>query len=339
METSDNLKGNHIDKSVIFLFIITILITASVFGYKYANHIPCEGIQFKASSNNYRVGEIVRFKDNTKGAIKRIWDFGDGSQIQSGISPNHYYEKPGKYNVKLIVNGQCEGLKTIVIKEKIRVFDSTKLAQFTIPASIKVGEVLKPINKTINGDKWEWRFGDNADVDSKDKSPTHVYRTKGTRTVTLIANGELKYSTSHRIRVLPRRIVATTTRSRGRGSRGSTGMRDPGIIEIDPNEEKEETFRAPDISEAAFKDKLKRVSEKKEFAENFNSYLCGKLDNKIVYIKNKSISFKTLCEKIQKNKIKVKKIQSLKFHRAKKDNCIEYIKIEYPKGLFQRIWN
>ncbi|TPN81243.1 PKD domain-containing protein [Aquimarina algicola] len=329
METSDNLKSNHIDKSVIFLFIAAILITASVFGYKYTNYTPCEVIDFKTDSNNYEVGEIIRFRDNTRGAIKRIWDFGDGSQIQSGISPNHYYEKPGKYNIKLIVNGQCEGFKTIEISEKKPVFDSTQLVSFAIPAKIRVGEKLKPVNETIYGEKWEWRFGDRAGVDSKEKNPTHTYSTRGVRTVTLIVDGNSKRSISKRIEVLPKKEASKKKDTVGVG-------RTPPPIILNPNKKREE-FRAPDISEADFMKKLNLVEAREKYKEDFTDYFCGEFDRS-VYIKGKTISFEKLCEHIRNKKIKAKRIESIKLYRDKKDNCITHLEIGY-KGWLQSLFD
>lgn len=49
-----------------------------------------------------QVGEEITFKANTSGAVAYLWEFGDGSTMNSDKDTvTHKYEKKGKYNIKL----------------------------------------------------------------------------------------------------------------------------------------------------------------------------------------------------------------------------------------------
>ena len=69
MKTTDNLNTTHIDKSIVLFFVFAILITASVFSYRYINHTPCDISGFDAEAKIFRAGEIVSFKDHTTGNV------------------------------------------------------------------------------------------------------------------------------------------------------------------------------------------------------------------------------------------------------------------------------
>ncbi len=64
---------------------------------------------FKLPPNQRRcIGDAIQFLDSSRlgSTIKRYWDFGDGSNIDStSINPVHTYSAGGDYQVTLKVNG------------------------------------------------------------------------------------------------------------------------------------------------------------------------------------------------------------------------------------------
>ncbi len=330
MKTPNTIQNNHIDKSVILFFLITIGITASVFAFRYINHVPCEVVDFDINAKEFRVGEIIRFKDNTQGAIEREWNFGDSSKIGTGVTPFHTFEKPGEYEVLLMINGKCEGVKTVTIKDKVFILDSTKLARFKVPSSIKVGEVLRPKDETKEAFKWEWRFGETAEVNSTKKNPQYIYETPGLKTITLVVNNDIKYATKKKINVLPNKKKASAPKRRitRPTNTGPTIKYAPtDAIKDAPEAE----FRAPNISNRDFALKIMSVAKEKASAKDFTDYLCDKLQLPMTS-RGKRTTFVEFCDKIKGKNIKIK---DLKIFRNKKNNCIEYITIDYSKkGLF-----
>ena len=329
MKTNNTIQNNHIDKNVFLFFIITFFITATVFAYKYFNYIPCEIVKFDMKAKNFRVGEIIRFKDLTTGAIKREWNFGDDSKNRIGKNPFHTYEKPGTYNIKLTVNGTCEGEKQIVIKEKVFILDTTRLATFSIPPSIKVGEILKPTENTKGGQRWEWRFGETAEVNSTKKNPEYVYKSAGLKTITLVVNGDTRYASRKKINVLPKKITPNKTprkKPRRKEELPRTSINYRPSTEVDQDDQKEE-FKAPVISDRAFGKKILAVSKKEASAKDFSAYLCDNLQLPMT-ARGKRTTFVAFCDKIRGRGIKIK---SLEIFRNKKNNCIEYITINYKR--------
>jgi gliding motility-associated-like protein len=115
------------------------------------------------------------------------WDFGDGSAvITTGFnSVFHNYASPGTYNVKLklIDTTFCNSPDSLVIQ--IRVAALVK-AQFTTPPTGCVPYNAIFDNTSLAGQTFQWDFGDGTS--STTISPTHLYATAGTYTITLIAN-------------------------------------------------------------------------------------------------------------------------------------------------------
>lgn len=60
---------------------------------------------FSASPTKGLAPLVVKFTDKSRGKItSRLWKFGDG-RTSTRISPTHRYGKPGKYTVRLLVDG------------------------------------------------------------------------------------------------------------------------------------------------------------------------------------------------------------------------------------------
>ncbi|MBQ4821286.1 PKD domain-containing protein [Aquimarina sp. MMG016] len=325
MKGSDNMKNYHIDRSVVLFFVITLLISATVFGFRYANYTPCEIIEFDINARNYRVGEIIRFKDNTKGAITREWHFGDSSKADARVAPFHTYEKPGEYEVNLVINGKCNSTRIVTIKEKVFILDSTKLAKFDVPKSVKVGEVLKLKDKTLNARSWEWRFGETAEINSKKKNPVYIYNEPGLKTITLVVNGDVRYKTQKKITVLAKeKKKEKVVRPIIRPKESKSGLKLKPSIGVEENKPKE--FKAPFISKKAFEAKLLEVYKKTATANDFSPYLCGNLDLSVLANKKRT-TFLELCERIKRKGAKVKELEIV---RAE-NNCIKNIVIRYSK--------
>jgi len=192
----------HIDKSTIFMFLIAMGIASGILVYKIWNYNPCQIVEFDIKATNYQVGEVIRFKDFTTDVQTRIWDFGDTSEKRFTQNTFHTYDKPGTYVVNLAVNNGCTIEKKIVISKAVALIDSTKLAAFEIPNTIEVGELLRPREFTKDATRWEWRFGENQNINSRLQSPTYIYETKGLMTVILTVNGDPNYSTQKTINVV-----------------------------------------------------------------------------------------------------------------------------------------
>ena len=333
MGTDKNMTS-HIDKSVIYLFIGAFLISAGTMAYKYSKNAPCDEVLFNVESKEFRAGEMIKFRDKSVGAKEWKWEFGDSSVGSTQKDPLHIFKEEGEYQVRLLVNNNCERIETVKIKEQLILLDSTKFPVFDLPKSIRLGQTLRVKDETENADTWEWRFGDNASVDAKTKRAEYVYEEPGLKTVSLIVNGDETYITKKKINVIPR--PGDKSRIAEIGSEREVGWdvkRAPSDARPITKKEKEEELKKPSttpyISDRSFEAKLMLVASEKLTPQAFTAYFCGNLNLPIV-VDKKSSTFLLLCEKIKGKSIKIK---DLKLNRVPGSNCITNLTIEYRRKL------
>jgi len=310
---ADNIMSNHIDKSVIRLFLIVFLISVSVLAYRVTEYTPCKQVDFEIASDSYIEGTLIEFKDFTTNATAWEWDFGDGTKVETNREILHSFKKPGEYNVTLKINGICEDIKQVVIKEKPFVLDPTKLAVFSLPETIKVGETLKVKDETPNAQTWEWRFGETAKLNSEESRAEYVYESGGLKTVTLVVNGDVKHATSKQINV----IEPKKEKIKDAPDDVSSGKEGPSKPKTVPN-----------ITESQFKNNLNLVAKKKMTPDAFKEYFCGDLDKAII-VNGEKTTFLALCELLKSKKVKIRDVKLYK----DTNNCINNITITRTKYL------
>jgi len=327
--------SKHIDKLVIRLFLAVFLISASVFAYRYTKYTPCKEVVFDVKAKEFRQGELIKFIDNTQNATTWEWQFDDSTSVSTSKEALHIFRKPGEYKVRLLVNDICEKIEVVTIQEKLFVLDSTKLPQFKIPNSIKVGETLKIKDETENASTWEWRFGETATINSKEKNAKYVYKSPGLKTVSLIVNGDIKHITKKQITVLPIeevkkpiKTITGTNRQIGDGIKYKPKDHTDDVAEPIVDAPKVVPF----ISEAAFKNKLLLVSKNKINAKAFSEYFCGDLNRQLI-VNGKNTTFLIFCEKIRNKRLKIKE---LTLYRDEGSNCIKNVTVKQNKilGIF-----
>lgn len=324
--------ATHLDGSVIQLFIAVFLIATTTWAFRYANSEPCDEVSFVHTASAYRVGEIIKFRDETEGALEWKWDFGDGSEIVSQKSPLHIFNKEGDFEVRLVINNRCEKVETLSIEKKLMVLDSTKLPKFKLPKTVSVGQILKVEDETEDAFSWEWRFGETASANASTKMAEYVYEEPGLKTVSLIVNGNLTYIQKKKINVLPlpesKEKIKKNSRKR-RDKRLDLNQAPEGIEAEEIKEEKPDV--APFITTGNFENKIKMVASGKTNPQVFSEFFCGDT-NPLVEVNGRNTTFLDFCEKISGEKIKIK---SLNLIRKAESNCITSFTIVYKKsGLF-----
>lgn len=326
--------STHLDKSVISIFLFVFLISASLFAYKFVKNAPCEEVSFNINTNDNAIGSLIKFEDQTEGATNWAWDFGDNTLESTQKKPLHIYKEPGEYEVRLLVNGNCEKTQTITIVDKKEILDATKFAVFTLPKTIKLGSRLTVEDETANASSWEWRFGETAEANATTKLASYVYKEPGLKTVSLIVNGEIKYMTRHKIEVIPVNDVSDRKSPFDNiPQRPSTPAPSLWDVKEKPDgstiKETPSTPKlVPYISQEDFKNKLILVSEEKMSPKQFAEYFCGDI-NKPVIVNGKNTTFLVFCEKIKDKKIKIKNFE---IFREKDSNCIKTITIDYKRN-------
>jgi len=76
---------------------------------------PKPKARFEISPENAVIpNDIIRFVNYSSGAVKYLWDFGDGNGSEA-YEPQHAYEKFGKYNVRLVVYSEFGCSDSLVV--------------------------------------------------------------------------------------------------------------------------------------------------------------------------------------------------------------------------------
>lgn len=128
--------------------------------------------------------DTTHFTDlSTGGVTDWEWNFGDGSPLNTSVSPDHFYGNDGTYSVTLTVTNpaNCTNSSTQLVN-----VSTVPVANFST-GSTCLGSVssFTDLSTGITS-SWEWDFGDGSPV-SNAQNPTHTYAATGTYTVQLIA--------------------------------------------------------------------------------------------------------------------------------------------------------
>jgi PKD repeat protein len=132
------------------------------------------------------IGDSVHFANLSTSSVDPItsftWDYDDGNT--SAVTGSHYYATSGTYQVQLTVNNaHCSDDTTIAVT-----VSAGPIVNFSSATTIGCGSVNAVFTNTTTGSPaFTWNFGDGSPASSA-TSPTHLYNTTGTYTVTLIAS-------------------------------------------------------------------------------------------------------------------------------------------------------
>jgi gliding motility-associated-like protein len=107
----------------------------------------------------------VSFTNNSNNATSFLWNFGDGSSIQSQ-NPTHTYVNPGFYTVTLIVSNIQGCTDTLVQTNLIQVLPRPTAGFTVFPGLIYTEDPFLQLNNTAqNYDTGEYLMGNGAVVD------------------------------------------------------------------------------------------------------------------------------------------------------------------------------
>lgn len=129
-------------------------------------------------------GEPIQFADLSGGYPNHwVWNFGDESPIENVSDPEHVYDKPGVYTVRLTVYNTCGSS----MKQKsayIMVMSPPEVDFQTEQIGRCADQAIQFTDKSTNiEDTWLWDFGDGST--STDRHPIHNFSQAGTYDVIL----------------------------------------------------------------------------------------------------------------------------------------------------------
>lgn len=135
------------------------------------------------------------------GQLNYEWFFGDGT-TSTQTNPQHVYNNPGSYTVKLLVRNNTGCVDSLVLPNAIVI--GTVQAAFVIPATVCAGVPLTLANTSSPAPAGSyWDFGDGTS--STIFNPSKTYSTAGDYSIKLVADfGACKDSVIKPLRVLPK---------------------------------------------------------------------------------------------------------------------------------------
>lgn len=146
---------------------------------------------FTSDKTAVKVGEAVNFTNTSEADAKAMWDFGDGTQLESNQNMvSHTYAKKGTYNVTLTAAKKNGKKASDAPAIQITVSDRGTAAMFTSKTTVQAGEIVAFTSTSTEADEYTWDFGDGVQTNlTQPVSPvqTHVYANNGTYVVSLTA--------------------------------------------------------------------------------------------------------------------------------------------------------
>ncbi|MBS1615289.1 MAG: PKD domain-containing protein [Bacteroidetes bacterium] len=120
------------DKRIIILMAVALLGSSAFFAYRKLIYTP-DGIRYTIKPRAIlKAGDSISFDDQTPGASRWKWDFGDG-EFSISQSGNHIYMNPGRYEISLTTYGPFGMLKQ---QDTVNVIARDILAVATEPGII-----------------------------------------------------------------------------------------------------------------------------------------------------------------------------------------------------------
>jgi hypothetical protein len=303
-----------LDKQVSLTMLLVGVIALAVLAFRAKSNEPCQPVSFSYSALSFYTGSPIHFKADIQDAKNYAWDFGDNSKPEkSSATTTHVYQKPGKYTVALVLNGGCEGVRFIDIKEAPLSEDNEWRPQIYCPDTAVVFEPIRFQDMTPDATSWEWRFGETGRVDAVKKNAVYAFKSPGIKTIHLIVNGRLDKVASHVIYIreaTDKPIVSKPDRKRIDRRRP---IPETPVIEIGPlSEDKKEIPEVPkprEISNDEMIDALKDVVEGKKGASDFSEYVNGNLSMMVVY-NGETMTLQQMCNELHgiKKRGKIKKM-------------------------------
>jgi hypothetical protein len=329
---SNSSNSEPIDKRVILSMVVFAAIGLIILAFRLKDHEPCTTPEIAVKSNPVYVDELIQFKAITKNKNSRVkWDFGDKSQpVQDESVVSHIFRKPGRYEVVLNADKQCNTFKTIYVLASRQVEDVDTKPLFTGPRTVEAGAPAIFVDATPNAKEWEWRFGESNGVDATRSKVTYIYKTPGTKRVILIVNDKMQGE--FMVLVTPRTFKQTRPIAPPKRPPIQTPDKSPAVPLFGSLEELEEhDAKKPDFSKEQIHMVLVGMVEGKNTADDLAAYFCDK-QNMQVNFNDQQMSLDDLYKDLRKikNDKKIKHLD-ISFEKEINPNCLKSLIVKLDR--------
>ena len=279
------------------------LVSLIVLAFRYTIRPDCAAVNI-VLPDSLVAGNIIRLRAEMPGGEDFSWSFGDGVTRDEKTNATTYtYKTPGLYTIKVLVNGSCEGIQKIYIKEAPVVINTSMLPIIIASDTIYMSEPALFTDIASTSTSWEWYFGETNSLDDTSQEATYTYHTPGIKRILLKVNGRRDLTRE--------KLVYVKDREAERNERVVTPRPAPQPVvhhDIKPDPlppplpvptpapaPAPEVKKAPDVSTKQLVAIITAIVEDEKGTEAFNPYLCGNRDIKVAY-NGTVVSFTKFCE-------------------------------------------
>ena len=199
----------HFDKNVFISFLVLILCGLGLLSFRLNSKVDCAQVDFDIISKSFTTVDLIEFKSTDPSGVEWEWDFGADIPKKYRSNVVHQFEKEGTYTVSLIMNGQCETTKELIISKKRNLISPELIPSIVLPKYVRVGEEVEFSNDSDFAKSWQWSFGETMAIDGTERKEKYTYKNPGEKTVLLVVNGDRRHEAKQRITVLPQKKERT----------------------------------------------------------------------------------------------------------------------------------
>lgn len=189
-------KKKVFDKNILIIvgFILLIALVVVVFKVATRKKNTCPDVKFQVTETSPMAGSPVTFLDQTEGAVKWDWDFGDSTAHATTSNPSHTYAEAKDYLVTLTVNEGCQQtIHVLVASQYIPVDTNLPTGKISGPSIIEVGKEAVFKDESGVAKNWEWSFAESGRTDATTQAAKYTFLKAGPHKVTLnIDSGKCK---------------------------------------------------------------------------------------------------------------------------------------------------
>lgn len=116
-------------------------------------------------------GFVYSFTNGSSSAATSVWDYGDGSPLDTVYNPTHTFPGPGTYTVCSFITGLCT---SDTVCTQVIICPAPALADYSFTINYPTVDFT---DNSQNTTTWQWDFGDGNT--STQQNPSHTYSTFG----------------------------------------------------------------------------------------------------------------------------------------------------------------
>ncbi len=191
------MRKTVFDKSALWFIggVWLLAILVSSFRVIHSLTASCPDIKIMVSTANVVENTPFTVSCISPGVNKWDWDFGDFSPHANTGKITHTYRSAGKYNLKLVVNGnpKCNSTLLITVGQDVSATSATASdntnASIDGPTTAYVGHPVKYHETSGKATSWAWTSTDSKGIDATGQDATYTFATAGKKTIYVTVNG------------------------------------------------------------------------------------------------------------------------------------------------------